>query len=534
MNLAQYLLCALGSLYFHLAEADDTVTHTFVAASGMALTSPSQFDFASSEVETDAMGEDAYQSETEPSAVARDSQERSNHSLLHGDSGAQEEQRTSSDGNPPTSLLPSSLVPRTMMGELDGTGPVASTLESGLSLTPTSIATDFTVVLSVPTIAPTTSPTNSSWTRPSSVTIKLPSRSDHETDPAAQFDHVDPFSTSPATEESSLEDQRNPLTTQAGPAVALDFPANVPQPVSTSFPPGFTLSVGPSTVNGSTTSSQGPPIGARTEENSNTLDPSYKTTVETESKMADPKEAHEFRITTGKGEPWKTMQVVCRDWNKLAGKSYVILNMTENSECEVFRSLKGLELLKIVAESFSRKLRTPSNSWLLSLSKPSEGDQHLLMMLASDRGTIPAKEVLAMLGEVKDDLKEIGIRNITAATGCQERPGHPRGDYGKLFIVLVIIGSICAVIIVSGFVYICWQRQLPKSTHVSHGEELHFVENGCHDNPTLDLTIDSTVEMQEKKPSVNGDALERSGGWNALMNKSSKDEGDSFEEDTHL
>lgn len=35
-------------------------------------------------------------------------------------------------------------------------------------------------------------------------------------------------------------------------------------------------------------------------------------------------------------------------------------------------------------------------------------------------------------------------------------------------------------------------------------EELHFVENGCHDNPTLDVTNDSQPEMQQKKPSTNG------------------------------
>lgn len=35
-------------------------------------------------------------------------------------------------------------------------------------------------------------------------------------------------------------------------------------------------------------------------------------------------------------------------------------------------------------------------------------------------------------------------------------------------------------------------------------EELHFVENGCHDNPMLDVTNDSQPEMQEKKPSTNG------------------------------
>lgn len=36
-----------------------------------------------------------------------------------------------------------------------------------------------------------------------------------------------------------------------------------------------------------------------------------------------------------------------------------------------------------------------------------------------------------------------------------------------------------------------------------HADELHFVENGCHDNPTLDVASDSQHEMQ-KKPDSNG------------------------------
>lgn len=43
-------------------------------------------------------------------------------------------------------------------------------------------------------------------------------------------------------------------------------------------------------------------------------------------------------------------------------------------------------------------------------------------------------------------------------------------------------------------------------------EELHFVENGCHDNPTLDVTNDSQPEMQQKKPSTNGMAGGGEGG----------------------
>lgn len=57
---------------------------------------------------------------------------------------------------------------------------------------------------------------------------------------------------------------------------------------------------------------------------------------------------------------------------------------------------------------------------------------------------------------------QIGIQNYTTTTSCQSRPSQPRSDYGKLFVVLVIIGSICAIIIILGLIYNCWQRRLPK------------------------------------------------------------------------
>lgn len=69
----------------------------------------------------------------------------------------------------------------------------------------------------------------------------------------------------------------------------------------------------------------------------------------------------------------------------------------------------------------------------------------------------------------------------------------------------------------------------------SHGEELRFVENGCHDNPTLDVASDSQSEMQEKKPSVNGGgAINGPDGWDVLINKQASEDAGVFEEDTHL
>ncbi|NWV27299.1 PDXL2 protein, partial [Origma solitaria] len=233
--------------------------------------------------------------------------------------------------------------------------------------------------------------------------------------------------------------------------------------------------------------------------------------------------------------PWDSAQVICKDWSNLAGKNYIILNMSDNIDCEEFRLERGPQLLALVEDAFSRQAEGLQERWLISLSKPNENDKHLLMTLAGEQGVIPTKDVLMALGDVKRSLAEIGIQNYSTTTSCQSHPNQTRSDYGKLFVVLVIIGSICAIIIVLGLIYNCWQRRLPKMKNMSHGEELRFVENGCHDNPTLDVASDSQSEMQEKKQSVNGgNTINGPDSWDVLINKQASEDVDVFEEDTHL
>ncbi|XP_055269393.1 podocalyxin-like protein 2 isoform X2 [Moschus berezovskii] len=234
--------------------------------------------------------------------------------------------------------------------------------------------------------------------------------------------------------------------------------------------------------------------------------------------------------------PWDSTQVICKDWSDLAGKSYVVLSMTENADCEAFRRHRGLQLLALVEGVLPRHGRGRHGAWHISLSKPSEKEQHLLMALVGEHGVVPTQDVLSMLGDIRRSLEEIGIRNYSATGSCAARAGRARGDYGTLFVVLVVIGALCVLIIALGLLYNCWQRRLPKLKHVSHGEELRFVENGCHDNPTLDVASDSQSEMQEKQPSLNGGgAVNGPGGWSALMGgKRDPEDLDVFEEDTHL
>lgn len=223
-------------------------------------------------------------------------------------------------------------------------------------------------------------------------------------------------------------------------------------------------------------------------------------------------------------------QVICKDWINLAGKNYVILNMSDDIDCEEFRWQRGQHLLSLMEGALAWKTDPPQRDWVIFLSKPNENDNHLLMTITDEERVVPVKDVFTALGDIKRSLAEIGIESYSSTVSCQSRPSPPRSDYGKLFIVLVIIGSICVMIIIAGLIYICWQRRLPKLKNM----ELHFVENGCHDNPTLDVAMDGQSEMQEKKTSLNGGTSHQVDGWETLINKTSKDETETMEEDTHL
>ncbi|KFQ16145.1 Podocalyxin-like 2, partial [Leptosomus discolor] len=347
------------------------------------------------------------------------------------------------------------------------------------------------------------------------------------------------FSTTVAARSHSVSEE--PFETTVGwemlePTVLTEVEQTVETPVGTPSPGGS--SPGTQTLSGSEQHPTSASPWDRADEPA--LDPIWNDTESATETVAAERslspQAGDARMAVLPTElPWDSTQVICKDWSNLAGKNYIILNMSDNIDCEEFRLERGPQLLALVEDAFSRQADGLQDRWLISLSKPNENDKHLLMTLAGEQGVIPTKDVLMALGDVKRSLAEIGIQNYSTTTSCQSHPNQTRSDYGKLFVVLVIIGSICAIIIVLGLIYNCWQRRLPKMKNMSHGEELRFVENGCHDNPTLDVASDSQSEMQEKKPSVNGgNTINGPDSWDVLINKQASEDVDVFEEDTHL
>ncbi|XP_019716015.1 podocalyxin-like protein 2 [Hippocampus comes] len=252
--------------------------------------------------------------------------------------------------------------------------------------------------------------------------------------------------------------------------------------------------------------------------------------------------------------------VVCVDWTQPSGHGYVILNMTHNLNCEEFRSDGGMHLLKTMERRFARRLKSPEGSWVIYLSKPTHQQRQMLMHVASEHGVMSTKELLNLLGEMRLSLNKVGIQDYSAPSTCPPRRSpSQRSDYSKLFVVLVVIGSICLAIITSGFIYICWKRRPPTAKTTFRGEELRFVENGCHDNPTLDVAGDNHPDdrpqdrqeddedqkKKNKRPSTNGlvgggegvcrdDDDDDNPHWQVFVNQAVAEEEEEEEEDTHL
>lgn len=82
---------------------------------------------------------------------------------------------------------------------------------------------------------------------------------------------------------------------------------------------------------------------------------------------------------------------------------------------------------------------------------------------------------------------QVGIQNYSAAISCSFPPSQKRSNYSKLFVVLVVIGSVCTVIITSGFMYICWKRRLPATkTTVRDTSEADCLRTmGCYFHPSV-------------------------------------------------
>ncbi|XP_054148377.1 podocalyxin isoform X2 [Melozone crissalis] len=152
-------------------------------------------------------------------------------------------------------------------------------------------------------------------------------------------------------------------------------------------------------------------------------------------------------------------------------------------------------------------------------------------------------EVLMGLMEKKDRLEELGIINVTSDKMVEDMTIKDEFSTPLIITIITLAGSLLLVAAIYG----CHQRLSQKKDQNIHPdvpgfddghvalifnrltEEMQTMENGYHDNPTLEV-METSSEMQEKKVNLNG---ELGDSWIVPLDTLMKEDLEE-EEDTHL
>ncbi|XP_030145899.4 podocalyxin isoform X1 [Taeniopygia guttata] len=157
---------------------------------------------------------------------------------------------------------------------------------------------------------------------------------------------------------------------------------------------------------------------------------------------------------------------------------------------------------------------------------------------------LDSEEVLMKLKEKKERLEELGIINITSDKMVEDMTINDEFSTPLIITIITLAGSLLLVAAIYG----CHQRFSQKKDQNIHPdvpgfddghvalifnqrltEEMQTMENGYHDNPTLEV-METSSEMQEKKVNLNG---ELGDSWIVPLDTLMKEDLEE-EEDTHL
>ncbi|NXP26474.1 PODXL protein, partial [Scytalopus superciliaris] len=120
----------------------------------------------------------------------------------------------------------------------------------------------------------------------------------------------------------------------------------------------------------------------------------------------------------------------------------------------------------------------------------------------------------------------IVIANITSDKADKDLIINDEFSTPLIITIVTLAGSLLLIAAIYGC---CHQRFSQKKDQQRLTEELQTMENGYHDNPTLEV-METSSEMQEKKVNLNG---ELGDSWIVPLDTLMKEDLEE-EEDTHL
>nr|XP_034983246.1 podocalyxin [Zootoca vivipara] len=204
----------------------------------------------------------------------------------------------------------------------------------------------------------------------------------------------------------------------------------------------------------------------------------------------------------------------------------IILTLNQSTPCNSLEKSPAKELLLNVLCKAVKPTFNQSRDGCLARLASKDDPKYLAVLEVAVLTNSADKELFDSLAAKMEELEKIGVKNITHG-GRSRDP-----DMEDRFSMPLIITIVCmaASLLLGAAIYgCCHQRLSHKKDQQRLTEELQTMENGYHDNPTLEV-METSSEMQEKKVNLNG---ELGDSWIVPMDSLTKEDLED-EEDTHL
>ncbi|XP_009452491.2 podocalyxin isoform X4 [Pan troglodytes] len=216
----------------------------------------------------------------------------------------------------------------------------------------------------------------------------------------------------------------------------------------------------------------------------------------------------------------------------------LILNLTGNTLCKRKMENPGSlpdvraggtsdeKLISLICRAVKATFNPAQDECGIRLA-PVPGSQTVVVKEITIHTKLPAKDVYERLKDKWDELKEAGVSDMKLG---DQGPPEEAEDRFSMPLIITIVCMASFLLLVAALYGCCHQRLSQRKDQQRLTEELQTVENGYHDNPTLEV-METSSEMQEKKVvSLNG---ELGDSWIVPLDNLTKDDLDE-EEDTHL
>ncbi|KAM7129374.1 podocalyxin isoform 2-T2 [Ciconia maguari] len=234
-------------------------------------------------------------------------------------------------------------------------------------------------------------------------------------------------------------------------------------------------------------------------------------------------------------------EVICKDQVQ---NNWPTIYLKEAKTCAEWRTASiNVSFFESFCSTGQHAFNASRETCTVTLTSHEPRSQHWAVWAVVHLPLDPEK-VLEELKEKKDKLEELGIANITYDKMEREMIINDEFSTPLIITIVTLAGSLLLIAAIYGC---CHQRFSQKKDQHIHPdlpgfddghvalifnrltEELQTMENGYHDNPTLEV-METSSEMQEKKVNLNG---ELGDSWIVPLDTLMKEDLEE-EEDTHL